>query len=370
MATKSIRTEPQKRLYSLDALRGFDMFWITGGGILAIAVSQMTGATWLEEQMEHVPWEGFHFYDSIFPLFMFISGVAIPFAVKSKLEKNVPKRRLFGKVFKRMVILILLGIFYNGVFQSGFQDARLASVLGQIGIAYFFAATIVIYFDSFKSRLIWLSGILIGIGIIQLLIPVPGFGAGVLTPEGCINGYIDRMLLPGRTYRESFDPEGLLCSFSATAVTLMGTIAGNILRKKGTTDWQKMGYMTVAGTVSIVLALLLSTFYPIIKSCWTAPFNLLTGGIGFLLLTLFYLIIDHWGFKKWAFYFRVIGMNSIFVYLFTRIIDVQKISEFFLGWLAKPLGEAAGGFLILVGGLAVLWLLLYYMYKKKVFLRV
>ena len=370
MTTKNTRTEPQKRLYSLDALRGFDMFWITGGGILAVAVAQITGAEWLEHQMHHVKWEGFHFEDLIFPLFMFISGVAIPFSVKAKLEKNVPKRKMFGKVFRRLVILILLGILYNGTFKNGFENGRIASVLGQIGIAYFFASLIVIYFESFRSRLFWLGGILVGTGIIQLLIPVPGFGAGVLTPGGCINGFIDRHLLPGRLYGGTFDPEGILCSLSATGVTLAGTIAGNILRHKKTSDWQKIGYMAAAGASGIVLALILSTFYPIIKSCWTSTFNLLTGGISFLLLALFYMIIDHWGFKSWAFYFRIIGMNSIFIYLFTRIINVREITEFFLGWLAKPLGESAGQLFILISGLALLWLLLYYMYKKKIFLRV
>lgn len=369
MTTKTLRTEPQKRLYSLDVLRGFDMFWITGGGALAIAIAQFTGADWLANQMHHVEWEGFHFYDLIFPLFMFIAGVAIPLSVKSKLEKNFPKRKLFWKAFKRLVILILLGILYNGTFRSGFSDGRIASVLGQIGIGYFFAALIVIYFKSFRSRIIWLAGILAGFGIIQLLIPVPGFGAGVLTPEGCINGYIDSFLLPGRMYGGTFDPEGILCSLSATGITLMGTIAGNILRRKSNTDWQKIGYLAAWGAGSIVLALALSTFYPIIKSCWTSTFNLLTGGISFLLMALFYLIIDHLGIHKVFFYFRVIGMNSIFVYLATRIINFQRISEFFFGWLAKPFGENSD-FVILLGSLLIIWLALYYMYKKKIFLRV
>jgi predicted acyltransferase len=369
MTSKSLHTDPQQRLNSLDALRGFDMFWITGGGALAIAISQITGADWLETQMHHVEWEGFRFFDLIFPLFMFIAGVAIPFSVKAKLEKNVPKNKLLWKAFKRFVILILLGLLYNGTFRKGFEDGRIASVLGQIGTGYFFAALIAIYFDSFRSRIIWLAGILTGIGIIQLLIPVPGFGAGVLTPEGCINGYIDRMFLPGRLHGGTFDPEGILCSLSATGITLMGTIAGNILRWKKSNDWQKMGYLAASGVFSIVLALILSTFYPIIKSCWTSTFNLLTGGISFLLLAFFFLIIDHWGFKKWAFYFRVIGMNSIFVYLFTRMIDVKMVAEFFIGWLAKPLGDN-GNLLLIIGGLAVVWLLLYFMYKKKIFLRV
>jgi predicted acyltransferase len=369
MATKPLRTEPQKRLHSLDALRGFDMFWITGGGYLAITISRMTGIDWLETQMHHVKWEGFRFEDLIFPLFMFIAGVAIPFSVKTKLEHNVPKRRLFWKVFKRMVVLIVLGILYNGTFQKGFEDGRIASVLGQIGIGYFFAALIVIYFESFRSRIIWLTGILIGFGIIQLLIPVPGYGSGVLTPEGCINGYIDRLFLPGRLNDGTFDPEGILCSLSATGITLMGTIAGNILRKRKTSDWQKIAYLSATGIGLIFLALAFSTFYPIIKKCWTSTFNMLAGGISFILMAFFYLVIDHWKFRGWAFYFKIIGMNSIFIYLFNRIVDVRRISEFFFGWLTIPLGKN-GDLLIIIGGLALVWLLLYYMYKKKIFLRV
>ncbi len=369
MATKPLRTEPQKRLHSLDALRGFDMFWITGGGILSIALSKITGIEWMETQMHHVAWEGFHFEDLIFPLFMFIAGVAIPFSVKAKLEQNVPKQKLLWKVFKRLVILIILGILYNGVFQSGFENGRIASVLGQIGTGYFFAALIVIYFKSFRSRIIWLIGILTGFGILQLLVPVPGFGAGVLTPEGSINSFIDQLLLPGRLHGGVYDPEGIMCSLSATGITLMGTIAGNILRFRKTSDWQKIGYLAATGVGLILLALVFSSFYPIIKKCWTSTFNMLTGGISFLLLAFFYLVIDHWKFRGWAFYFRIIGMNSIFIYLFTRIVDVSRISEFFFGWLAKPLGDN-GDLLLTIGGLAIIWLLLYYMYKKKIFLRV
>lgn len=369
MATKPLRTEPQKRLESLDVLRGFDMFWITGGGILSIAISKMTGIEWMETQMHHVKWEGFRFEDLIFPLFMFIAGVAIPFSIKAKLEKNVPKKKLAVKALKRMLILIVLGILYNGTFQNGFTEGRIASVLGQIGIGYFCASLIVIYFKSFKSRLYWLAGILLGFGIVQLLVPVPGVGAGVLTPEGCINGYIDRLFLPGRLHGGVFDPEGILCSLSATGVTLMGTIAGNILRNRKTTDWQKIGYLVATGVTLIILALACSTFYPIIKKCWTSTFNMLTGGISFILMALFFLIIDHWKIKGWSFYFRVIGMNSIFVYLFVRIVNIQHITEFFTGWITKPMGES-GAFFQLLFGLAIIWGLLYYMYKKKIFLRV
>lgn len=370
MTTNLLRLEPQKRLYSLDALRGFDMFWITGGGEPVIAVLQIFGcADAIGPQFNHVDWEGFHFCDLIFPLFMFIAGVAIPYSLKSLRQKEVPRQKILLKAFKRLVALVLLGIIYNGLFQTGFRNVRFPSVLGQIGFAYFFASVIVVYFKSFRSWFFWLGGILAGIGIIQLLIPVPGFGAGILTPEGCINGYIDRMILPGRLNGGIFDPEGILCCLSATGISLMGAIAGNILLREKIGDWKKLLYFTVAGILLITVAILLSPVYPIIKSCCTSTFSLLSGGISLLLLVLFYLIIDHWGFRKWAFYFRVIGMNSIFVYLFTRIVDVNGISDFFLGSLAKVLGEN-GHLLLSLGNLLIIWSLLYYMYKKKIFLRV
>lgn len=364
-----MKTEVQKRLYSLDALRGFDMFWITGGGALVSWLAKRAGADWLDGQMEHVSWEGFHFFDLIFPLFMFISGVAIFLTVESKLANGVSKKALAKKAFFRMVMLILFGLLYNGTFRTGFEDGRVASVLAQIGIGYFFASLIVIYFKSLKTRLIWLAGILTGIGLIQLLIPVPGFGAGNITPDGSINAFIDQLFLPGRLIYKTHDPEGILCSISATGITLTGTFAGYILKLKEWSGWKKIGYMAIIGAGLIVLALLLSTFYPIVKKAWTSTFNILTGGIGFLLLAFFYMIIDHLGYKKWAFYFRVIGMNSIFVYLFTRIVDCRRIAEFFIGWLAKPLGEYSE-LLLLLGYLAVVWLVLYFMYRKNIFLRV
>ncbi len=371
MKQKPSPVVPRERLLSLDALRGFDMFWITGGGFLITLLAKYSGAEWLKtlaEQMEHVPWNGFHFEDLIFPLFMFISGVAIPFALVSKLERKVSKSELTKKVVKRAGILVLLGMVYNGVFSNGFDNPRFVSVLSQIGLAYMFASFIVIYTKSFKSTLYWLGGILIGIGIIQLLVPVPGIGAGVLTPESCINGYIDRMILPGRLHGKIFDPEGLLCIVSAVTVTLMGSVAGHFLRDKKSTNQQKIRILSSIGASAIVMALILSTFYPIIKACWTSPFNLLTGGIGFLLMTLFYWMIDVKGWKKWSFYFRVIGMNSIFIYLLSDLVNLGNITKYVLGWTV--LWGDFGLVVSQIGTLIFVWMLLYYMYKKGIFLKV
>ena len=373
---KPKKNEPklQERLQSLDVLRGFDMLWIIGGGSLIVALAESTKWGWLQviaEQMEHVPWAGFHFEDLIFPLFMFISGVAIPYAITAKVEQGAKRKLLFNKIFKRAIILVIFGIVYNGALKHGFSDMRVASVLGQIGLGYLFAATIVLYTKSYKTRLAWLIGILSGIAILQLLVPVPGYGAGLLDPVGGMNAWIDRTFLPGRLHGGTFDPEGLLCIVSAITVTLMGALAGSLLRDGEPASKRKAGILAIAGACLITVALVLSTFYPIIKAAWTVPFNLLTVGIGSLLLSLFYFTIDV---KNWTggilsykiLFFKVIGMNSITIYMLNAILDFHGASLFFTGWLAAPMGE----WIVILGAIVLEWLLLYYLYQKKIFLRV
>lgn len=372
MTTHSIKKESKERLQSLDVLRGFDMFWIIGGGALLGALAKLADWSWLNavaEQLHHVDWNGFHFYDLIFPLFMFIAGVAIPYAITSKREKGVTKRKLVRKVFRRMILLVAFGLVYNGVLKNGFPEMRAASVLAQIGISYFFASLIVIYTDSITPRFYWLAGILAGIAVLQHLVPVPGFGAGVLTPDGSINAWIDQHFLPGRLHDGTYDPEGVLCIISATSVTLMGSFAGNILRRKGFSPERKALILLISGLSLVIVAVALSPVYPIIKKIWTVPFNLLTAGLSFLLLTLFYFIIDVKGWKKGTLFFRVIGLNSITIYLGVRIINFYHTSEFLLGWLSRPAGDL-GPVIIITGAIIAEWLLLYYLYKNKIFLRV
>jgi predicted acyltransferase len=362
------------RLLSLDALRGFDMLWIIGGSSIVNALAKNNDAGWLKAldlQMTHVTWNGFHFYDLIFPLFMFISGIAIPYSVKSALSKNPSKSKLLIRFLKRMVILVVLGMLYNGVFKDGFANARYASILAQIGIAYFFASVIYTFSGSVKATVLWAAGILAGVSVLQLFVPVPGFGPGVFTPEASINGYIDRLYLPGRLayFNGIFDALGILSVVSAIGITLMGIIAGKILQDKTFSEYRKTGILALIGIVLIPAAVILSPVYPIIKVCWTTTYNLLAGGISFLLIALFYLIIDVWGFQKWSFFFRVIGMNSIFIYLLGRIVPVDEITRFFAGWIITPLG----GFGEVIWALAIVgaeWLLLYYMFKKQVFVKV
>ncbi|MDD2382492.1 MAG: DUF5009 domain-containing protein [Mariniphaga sp.] len=371
----------KERLFSLDALRGFDMFWIIGGGGLIGALAKSTDWSWMHNlalQMQHVKWDGFRFFDLIFPLFMFISGAVIPYSVLAKQEKGLSRKRLIGHAARRLLLLFILGLVYNGVFRNGFADARYASILAQIGFAYFFTVLIVLFTSSQVTRLIWLLGILAGIAILQLLVPVPGFGSGVLTPEGHINGYIDRMLLPGRLIygpdgptsgQGIYDALGILSTISSTGITLMGVFAGFILRRTGKTGLQKTGVLAAVGTTLVILSLVIAPFYPVIKNCWTSTYTLRTGGISFMLVAAFYLVIDVWGWKKWSLFFRVIGLNSITIYICTRIVHFGHTSQYLFGWLGKYAGDF-GPVVISMGIIFIEWLLLYYLYRNKVFLKV
>ena len=378
MKTKKSEVKQSSRLQSLDVLRGFDMLWIVGGGSLVAALAKTTDWGWLNViagQLEHVSWQGFHFEDLIFPMFMFISGVAIPYAVTAKVEQGVDRKSLFHKILKRGILLVILGVIYNGNLRrdfDGFSDMRIASVLGQIGLGYLFAATIVLYTKSFKTRIAWLIGIMSGIAILQLAIPVPGHGAGLLLDQQwCMNAYIDRMLMPGRLHGTIYDPEGLLCIVSAITVTLMGALAGSILRDGEPASQKKAATLAIGGAALIAVALILSPVYPIIKACWTVPFNMLAAGISAMLLSLFYFSIDvkdwtHGVFSYKILFFKVIGMNSITIYLGHSIIDFDHASHFFLGCLSKPMGE----WIVILGSIVIEWLVLYYLYQKKIFLRV
>src|SRR5512141_1152320 len=253
------------RLLSLDALRGFDMFWIIGGDALFRSLAEVTNWGWARSwavQLDHVEWAGFHFYDLIFPLFMFISGVAIPFSLLAKAETAADKRPITLKLVKRALLLVLLGFVYNHLTDLQFATQRYASVLGQIGLAYLFAALIMLKVRSLRGRLAVLAGILAGYAAGQLLVPVPGIGAGVLTPEGSINGWVDRLLLPGRLYDKIFDPEGILCILSATSVTLMGALAGLVLKSGRIAAYRKTIILAAAGMGLSTAGYVLGGFYP------------------------------------------------------------------------------------------------------------
>lgn len=360
-----------RRLISLDALRGFTMFWIIGGDALIHSLANSTGWAffeWCSTQLTHVKWNGFHFYDLVFPLFMFVSGVAIPFSLGKKIERGVPKRRLIISVMRRVIILIFFGIVYNNEFSFDFLNLRYASVLGQIGVAYFFAAVIFLY-GNMRKQAVWLISILLGFWALMVLVPVPGFGAGILTPEGNLSGYIDRLLLPGAFYREYYDPQGILLMFSAIAITLTGVLTGTFLKNEKYNRIKKCITMFLAGISLVLLSLVWNIWYPINKEIWSSSFNLLTGGLSLILLSVFYFIIDVKGASNWAFPLVVIGLNPITIYMASRMVNFKYTANYILTGVMDFTGEFAC-VILNIGIITLEWLLLYFLYKRKIFLKV
>lgn len=362
-----------QRLYSLDALRGFDMFWIMGASGIVGSLYKATGATWLgviEAQLEHPAWHGFHAYDLIFPLFLFMAGVATPFSTGRDMELGKKKGRILIKIIRRGLMLVLLGLIVNNHLKiMPISEVRFGSVLGHIGIAYMFANIIYLY-ASQKAQFAWFCGILVGYWLLFLFGSAPGFPRGDMTMEGNIASYLDRMVMPGRLYLKIHDPEGLVSTIPAISTALLGVFAGHLLRNNPMTGKRKASLLTVTGITFIAISLLWNTIFPINKNLWTSSFMLLTGGLSLILLSLFYYIIDVLGYKRWAFFFKVIGMNSILIYISGIFIDFRYTTIAFFQWLVDLIGEPYN---IVVGAMCfvlVKWMFLYFLYKKNVFLRV
>ena len=366
------QTKPT-RLLSIDALRGFDMLMITGGGALLVSFQNKTGLAWVDaiaEQFEHPAWHGFTFYDFIFPLFLFVAGVSLPFSLNRGLELGMSKSTLYRKAFWRMVILLLLGMLDKNAPFPFFEPSqiRLGTVLGRIGIAGF--VTTLLYLNlSWQSRLGIIVSILLAYYACLFLIPVPGYGAGNLSFEGNLVGWIDRNFLPGRLLQKSYDELGLLTQFPALCLTMCGAIAGDILRA----EWKhtkKLQLLCAAGITAIGLGLLWSLHFPINKHLWSSSFILLTTGMSLLFLALFYLIIDVLQFRKWAFFFMVIGVNSITVYLAYRFFNFSHTAKLLFGGLYSPAPEPWHQVFQALGVLVLVWVFLYFLYRNRLFLKI
>jgi predicted acyltransferase len=362
-----------QRLYSLDALRGFDMFWIMGAEEIVRGLARATGSSFwngFSNQLTHPAWNGFHFYDLIFPLFLFIAGVATPYSVGRELEKGKSRQQLLFRVIKRGLILVLFGIIYNNGLQlRPLSEIRFGSVLGRIGLAYMFANIIYLYSKQI-GQIIWFCALLIGYWLLLKFTSAPGFPRGDLTMPGNFASYIDRLVIPGRLYLRIHDPEGLMSTIPAIGTGLLGILTGSMLKNSPITPQRKALVLAGAGVIFLGLAQLWNLDFPINKNLWTSSFVLQVGGLSLLLLSIFYYIIDVLGYKNWAFFFKVIGMNSILIYMSGLFIDWEYTTNGFFKWLGQLVGDPFNIVVMAICYVMIKWLFLYFMYKKKIFLRV
>ena len=366
-----------ERLRSLDVLRGFDMFWIIGGKAVILALAAVFSvdlSEWLGHRLHHPEWHGFEPYDLIFPLFLFIAGVSTVYSIDNRLAKGGSRASLHLHFVQRGLMLVLLGVLYNGLFSrdlasaEGWGEMRYASVLGRIGLAYMFAALITAN-TQWRAQLIWVVGLLVGYWAALRFIPVPEFGAGDLRAGHTLTDYIDRHLVPGKLYKDVHDPEGLFAVIPAIATALLGCLTGQLLKRNDIDGLKKTRFMAIAGVVCLGLAWLWNIDFPINKNLWSSSFVLNCAGWSLLLLSLFYLVIDVWQFRKGTLFFTVIGANSILIYMAPKFFDFDYTNESMFEGITMLAGEHRA--LVLAITLLCLKLaLLYYLYRKKIFLKV
>ncbi|MDN3585952.1 DUF5009 domain-containing protein [Pedobacter aquatilis] len=390
-----------KRLISLDALRGFDMFWIVSGeGIfhcIADAIMKNNGLVrnshdWtiatnnslsfiekffigISNQLHHSVWNGFTFYDLIFPLFIFISGVSMPFSYHKYLQnpQKHNSKKIYFALIKRTLMLITLGVIINGLFKwNGYENTRFASVLGRIGLSTFFAALIYLN-NSLPKQIYWFVGILLGYYLMMILVPVPGFESGILTTEGNLAAYFDRLFLPGKLHRVVYDPEGLLSTIPSICSALLGVFTGTFLKADLTNinATKKTIYMVLASMVCMAAGLLWNLFFPINKIMWTSSFVLFAGGLSLIIFAVFYFIIDVKNYINWSLPFVWIGTNSILIYVCAHgLFNFESTSNFLFGGLINFLPENYHQAALWFGVLLVQLCLLKFLYDKKWFLKI
>lgn len=370
----AVAEAPSKRLLSIDTLRGFDMLMIAGAGAFISSLEGKTGWGWFDtfaRQFEHPAWNGFAFYDFIMPLFLFIAGLSLPFSLNKGIQSGLTKSDLYKKSLKRMFILIACGILYKNAPIPFFEPSqiRVVSVLGRIGFAGFITTLLYLNFD-FRGRIFWIAGFLLFYYAALFLIPVPGYGAGDLSFEGNLTGWIDRTFLPGRLLQGTYDELGLFTQMPALCLTILGSLAGDLLRRADDSPYKKLGNLAIGGIICLAIGLLWSLHFPINKHLWTSSFIMLTGGLAFLSIGLFYWLIDILQLRGWTFFFVVIGMNSLTIYLAYRLIDFGYTSRLLFEGLYMHTDEKWHPVFQNLGALALVWVFLYVLYRLRIFVKV
>jgi predicted acyltransferase len=371
-----------QRVVSVDALRGFNIFWILGADGAIWALADMTRGkglildaigTTLGTQMTHVAWEGFRFYDFIFPLFIFVTGVSIVLSLPRLVERE-GKTTAHIRVIRRFLLLYGMGLIYYGGISQHWTDIRFLGVLQRIALCYLFASLMLLNFSR-SSMLAGLVALLGGYWALMTFVPVPGVGAGSFAMDANLANWIDAHFLPGRLWDTTRDPEGLLSTLPAIGSCLLGVFAGLVLLEKRLTPQQKSISLITVGALLVAAGYLWSLQFPIIKAIWTSSFVLVAGGYSAILLGCLHQIVDVWGHSRWPVIFVWIGANSITLYFLNNVMDFERFARRFVGGDVAHLLDAAvtpgtGRFLTHVLGVTFAVVLAGFFYRRKIFLRV
>ncbi len=363
----------QERLRSLDALRGFDMFWIIGGYWIVQGLAKGLDNPWFNQhilpQTDHVRWVGFVAWDLIMPLFLFIVGAAMPFSFAKRLERDPSKLRLYRHIIYRVIILWILGMIAQGrLLEYDLSRLQLYSNTLQAIAAGYLIASLILLNLPMQWQILATGGLLLVYWALLSVVPVPGHGAGQLTEQGNLAIYIDKLILG--PFQDGTNPPytWILSSMTFGATVMIGALAGQLLRSDRSKA-EKTLVLLIAGAACVLVGWAWGNIFPIIKHIWTSSMVLYAGGWSLLLLGLFYLVIDVLEFRFLTSFFAVIGMNAIAAYMATHVFDFRQLGDIFVRGLVKSTGDWHD-FVRAVAGMAILWLILYYLYRKRTFIKI
>ena len=368
-AMKTDAGADRKRLVSLDAFRGLTIF-----GMLLVNNIMLDTAT--PRQLRHAGWnEGLNFADLVFPWFLFIVGVAIPYAVASHRKKGLPLWSYDLKVLSRAATLVFLGCLIDSSINR--RPIFDLNVLQLIGLAYMVAA--LLYELPITRRVFLASGFLVAHWAAIKYLPIPGVGVGVFTPSQNIINHFNQV------YLQPCHLNGLFSVVTTSALAILGTVVGDILRSEPDNRLRKVGYLALGGIALTLLGWLWSRDIPFSKPLWTSSYVLYSAGLGALVLSFFYLVMDVKGWRWWAFPLVVFGMNAIVAYVAPILVKVYIFQEWMwkmpdgsnlpIGvaiphWFYVHFGRVPGGWAYTMSYILACWIVLFQMYRKKVFVRV
>jgi len=367
-------TPADERLQSIDALRGFDMFWISGGGDLFRTLALATSWTWaiaVSRQLEHSRWAGCTFYDLIQPLFLFICGLTMPLSIGRRMRRGQTRLQILRRLAVRAVVLVILGhLDKNGPVSFDIAHIRFAGILQRIGVAGLAAGAIMMYARP-RAQVLWVIGILGGYWALLTFVPVPGQPAPSYVSGTNIVDYLDQHIMPGRLDAGIHDAEGWFSTPPAVASVLFGALAGAWLLSAASIPRKVMGLFG-GGAALVALGWLWGLQFPIIKNLFTSSYVVYTAGLSCLLLGMFYGVIEGLRLRAWAFPFLLIGMNPLVLYILinTGWISFSYIAKFFLGFSYAHAPSSVAPLCQVAATMAVEFVFLYWLYRRKLFWRV
>lgn len=326
-----------QRLLSLDVFRGFTLLGM-------VLVNSHPGEIY--HALGHAKWNGWGFADLIFPFFVFIVGVAIPYSFANRMARGESREKLFRHVLRRSVVLFAVGVFLNGYPRFDLSTLRVMNVLQRIAICYFLASIVFVYIRPKTRSIVLLCGtILVLYYLLMQFVPVPGYGAGVLDPIGNWGNYIDRHIMLGHMQHDGWEGKSLLGSFPALVTMLMGLLTGVYLRSEGPA-YKKATHLYFYGSACMALGTLWSFWFPINQNLWTSSLVLFMGGLALLFLATCYYAVDIKGVTWWTLPCLIFGVNSLAVWVFSQLgmKTLMSIHVAGSGGAAQSLWKAGGNY--------------------------